>query len=174
MAIPKSQEKEFVDRFHEYTRTLDCVHCGLCIQDCPTYEVTGRESDSPRGRIYLMRGYAEKTIPLSRESLRHLDQCIVCRACETVCPSGIRMGDMMESFRHELNSALPAKGWRHYAARLLLREVVPYRHKIAFLTDLLYVYQRLGIRSLVRKVGELFVRKLVDLDALLPPIPPPK
>ena len=68
-------------------------------QHFPTHAVTGREADSPRGRIYLMRGWAEEQFELTEEATLHLDQCIVCRACEGVCPSGIRMGEMMESFR---------------------------------------------------------------------------
>ena len=95
----KKPEQAFRDRFAEYARTLDCVHCGLCIPHCPTHGVTGREIDSPRGRIYLMRGWAEGRVDLSGEARTHLDQCIVCRACESVCPSGIHMGHMMESFR---------------------------------------------------------------------------
>lgn len=173
MTIPRSLEKEFTARFHEYSRTLDCVHCGLCIPHCPTHEVTGREADSPRGRIYLMRGYAEQTIPLNQETLRHLDQCIVCRACETACPSGIDMGEMMESFRHEMHRVLPRKGWRHYVSRFLLTEVIPHRHRLAALTDLLYLYERLGLRRLIRKLGFLGSRRLRELDALLPPLPSP-
>jgi glycolate oxidase iron-sulfur subunit len=173
MAIPRSQEKEFTERFHEYARTLDCVHCGLCIPDCPTYGVTGREADSPRGRIYLMRGYAERALPLSREALRHLDQCIVCRACETVCPSGIRMGEMMESFRHEIQQALPRRGWRYYVSRFVLRELIPFRHRLAALTDILFLYERVGLRRLFRWLAKRGPRRLAELDALLPPIPAP-
>ena len=79
MSIPEEKELRFKDRFTEYTRTLDCVHCGLCIPHCPTYDLTLRESDSPRGRIYLMRQYAEGQLELGPEVTRHLDQCIVCR-----------------------------------------------------------------------------------------------
>ena len=93
MTITPEREADCRARLHEYTRTLDCVHCGLCIPYCPTYGVSGRESDSPRGRIYLMRGYAEGSIDISHEAERHLDQCIVCRGCETVCPSGVAYGD---------------------------------------------------------------------------------
>ena len=104
-------ESAFTAKFAEYTRTLDCVHCGLCIPHCPTHGITGREADSPRGRIYLMRAWAESTLDLTDEAQLHLDQCIVCRACESVCPSGIRMGEMMESFRHERSAERPARGF---------------------------------------------------------------
>lgn len=173
MAIPRTEERAFQERFEEYTRTLDCVHCGLCIPDCPTQGITGREADSPRGRIHLMRGYAEGSAPFTPESLRHLDQCIVCRNCETVCPSGIQMGEMMESFRHEMHRVLPAKGWRHHLMKFLLSNVVPHRHRIAVLLDLLHYYDRLGLRRAVRWLGEKASPKLVALDRLMPPIPAP-
>ncbi len=173
MAIPKSEEKAFKERFEEYTQTLDCVHCGLCIPDCPTQGITGRESDSPRGRIYLMRGYAEESIPFTPESLKHLDQCIVCRNCETVCPSGIQMGEMMETFRHEMNRTLPHKGWKHHFMKLMLNHVVPSRAKIAFLLDLLYYYDRFKLRKILVGVGSKFSKKLKKMDRLFPPIPKP-
>jgi len=192
VTIPASLEAGFKAKFAEYTRTLDCVHCGLCIQNCPTYGVTGRESDSPRGRIYLMRGYAESDLEISPEARRHLDQCIVCRGCETVCPSGIRMGDMMESFRHEMRRT-PSRRFltrlldrlKDAAARSILMGVLPHRARIAALTDFLYFYDRTGLRRLFRWAARLGSRgpahrffgrlsaRLAGLDGLLPPILPP-
>jgi glycolate oxidase iron-sulfur subunit len=122
-----------------------------------------------------MRAYAEQSAPFTPEALRHLDQCIVCRNCETVCPSGIRMGAMMESFRHEMDSALPRKPLRQHAAKLLLRAVIPHRHRIAALTDLLYLYERSGLRRLVRGLGRRrWLRRLGELDHLLPPMVRPR
>ncbi len=174
MTIPAEQEKEFRNRFHEYTRTLDCVHCGLCIPYCPTHGVTGKEASSPRGRIYLMRGYAEERIELTTEVRKHLDECIVCRACETVCPSGINMAEMMESFRSELDRLRTTKGLRYRIARLLLRHVLPYRDRIAMLSDVLWVYQKTGLKFLVSCVMRLMPRRIASLDGLQPTVPPPK
>ena len=172
MANLKLREKKFKERYESYIQTLDCVHCGLCIPFCPTHGITGRESDSPRGRIYMMRGYAEETMPFTRESLKHLDQCIVCRQCESVCPSGIRMGDMMESFRYEMNNTLPQKGWRFHLSRFLLKHLVPYRRRIAFVTDILSLYDRLGIRRFLNRiVGRLGLSRLRELDDLFPNLP---
>ncbi len=188
MTIPAPLEAGFKAKFAEYTGTLDCVHCGLCIQNCPTYGVTGRESDSPRGRIYLMRGYAESNLEISPEARRHLDECIVCRGCETVCPSGIRMGDMMESFRHEMRRARNPRFFarlldrvKDAAARAVLMGILPHRTRIAALTDLLYFYDRSGLRRLLRWAARIGARgparrisvRLVALDDLLPPILPP-
>lgn len=170
MSIPQEVELRFKDRFAEYTRTLDCVHCGLCIPHCPTYDVTLRESDSPRGRIYLMRQYAEGQLELEPGVTRHLDQCIVCRACETVCPSGIHMGEMMESFREEQRQQSKSTG---RLGRFLLRHVVTRRGRIAALSDLIYLYQRSGLKRCLRWAARKTpglggLSYLLDLEPTIP------
>ena len=82
-----------------YQGTLDCVHCGLCLTNCPTYRMTGRETSSPRGRIYMMRGVAEGALELDQTIADELQLCLGCRACETACPSGVEYGAMLEVAR---------------------------------------------------------------------------
>src|SRR5262247_102458 len=79
-----------------------CIHCGLCLTACPTYRELKIEPDSPRGRIYLMRGLAEGRIAASDPLVGHLDLCLGCRACETVCPAGVPYGRMLEAARGQL------------------------------------------------------------------------
>ena len=77
-----------------------CVHCGFCLQSCPTYLTLEDENDSPRGRILLMRSALEGSLPLADPALQtHIDRCLGCRACETVCPSGVPYGHLLEATR---------------------------------------------------------------------------
>ena len=78
-----------------YARTLDCVHCGLCLPTCPTHQVLGVEADSPRGRIYLMKQVLEGQLP-TRKTQLHLDRCLTCRSCESTCPSGVDYGHLVD------------------------------------------------------------------------------
>ncbi|MEP7064435.1 MAG: heterodisulfide reductase-related iron-sulfur binding cluster [Gemmatimonadota bacterium] len=81
-----------------------CVHCGFCLQACPTYIALGDENDSPRGRIYLMRALVEGELALDDPSVHtHIDRCLGCRACETACPSGVPYGALLEATRATLS-----------------------------------------------------------------------
>ena len=94
-----------------------CVHCGFCLQACPTYVVLEDENDSPRGRLVLMRELLEGAIATDDvPARRHLDRCLGCRACETACPSGVPYGHLLEATRATLTERHPLP----LAARLLL------------------------------------------------------
>ncbi|MDQ7073204.1 MAG: 4Fe-4S dicluster domain-containing protein, partial [Gammaproteobacteria bacterium] len=84
-----------------------CVHCGFCSATCPTYQISGNELDSPRGRIYLIKSALENN-EISQDTVQHLDQCLTCRACETTCPSGVDYGQLVDIGR-ELTE--PQRPW---------------------------------------------------------------
>src|SRR5262245_9898669 len=110
----------------DYELFLDCVHCGLCTSACPTYVELGTEMDSPRGRIYLMRGVVDGRIPLDQDVQKHLDLCLNCRACETACPSGVQYGRLIEPFRNDLvKRGLDAKALPWWQ-RFVIFHVFPY------------------------------------------------
>ena len=97
---------------------MTCVHCGFCLQACPTYLALGDENDSPRGRILLMRSLVEGTLGIDDPDVHtHIDQCLGCRACETACPSGVPYGHLLEATRATLSQARPLP----FVARLILR-----------------------------------------------------
>jgi glycolate oxidase iron-sulfur subunit len=97
---------------------MTCVHCGFCLQACPTYLALGDENDSPRGRILLMRSLVEGTLTIDDPDVHtHIDQCLGCRGCETACPSGVPYGHLLEATRATLSRARPLP----LMARLILR-----------------------------------------------------
>lgn len=100
-----------------------CVHCGFCNATCPTHLVLRDERDGPRGRIYLMKQMLEGETA-GRATLDHLDRCLVCRSCETTCPSGVAYGRLLEIGR-EAGERLGVRSWRERALRRLLRLVLP-------------------------------------------------
>ena len=100
-----------------------CVHCGFCLQACPTYVITSLETESPRGRIALARGLSEGTIEATPNVVQHFDLCLQCRACETACPSGVPYGRIIEGARALVQSRSDRpKSWR-LRATVLARHV---------------------------------------------------
>lgn len=154
-------------------KSLDCVHCGLCLPACPTYELFGREGTSPRGRIYLLRGLAEGEIEATEKVRDDLDLCLVCRACEPVCPSGVRFGEMMEFGRSAYVEPARAGSRKDRARRFAVRHLLPHPARLRPLAWLLRLYQVSGLRGLLQRYGVLkyISEELSARDALLPAIP---
>jgi glycolate dehydrogenase iron-sulfur subunit len=146
-----------------------CVHCGICLPQCPTYRVLEEEMDSPRGRIYLMRAAAEGRTALTPGLARHLDLCLGCRACETACPSGVPFGRLLETTRAELvRAGVRAPETDHGTLRALLA-VLPRPDRLGALARALRVYQRSGLQAAVRGLRLLApFKRLRTLEALLP------
>jgi len=139
-------------RVVEGEKFLDCVHCGLCLNACPTYVELGTEMDSPRGRIYLMRHLEDGTLPLTDDVARHLDLCLGCRACETACPSGVRYGELIEAARVYVETNHERGRWDRLKRRGVLA-VFPHPRRLRLLLAPLYLLEALGILSLLRTVS---------------------
>jgi len=147
-----------------------CVHCGLCLNACPTYRELGVEMDSPRGRIYQMVQVASGRMPVSDTYQEHIDLCLACRACETACPSGVEYGKLVEAARAHLEQAKP-RPWHERAARQFVYGhllVSPALMKLA--GHLTALYQGTGLRRLIRATRLLKpFRRLEQLERLMPP-----
>jgi glycolate oxidase iron-sulfur subunit len=147
-----------------------CVHCGICLPQCPTYRVLGEEMDSPRGRLYLMRATAEGRIPLTETLGRHLDRCLGCRACETACPSGVPFGQLLETTRAQIERH--GRPTHRGAFTTFLYRVFPNPARVGALLTALRVAQATGLRRLARATGLLRrMPGLAAMDAMLPRVP---
>src|ERR1700681_3341828 len=153
--------------YNDYAR---CVHCGLCLNNCPTYKRWGLEADSPRGRIRQMVLVDQGRLPLGDSFVKHIDQCLDCRACETACPSGVEYGKLVEAARAQIEQNYQRPFFSRLARDFVFRGLLPYPRRIAILARLLYVYQRSGLQSLARATGILRLLGLADREKLLPPI----
>lgn len=155
----------------DYEGILDCVHCGICLPQCPSYRVLGLEGDSPRGRIYLMRAAAEGRLGLTPAFVTHMDRCLGCRACETACPSGVPFGRLLEAVRGQIERRVPRPLGRRLLRAAILG-IVPYPRRLGGLLGALRLYQRLGLGRLARRLGLLALFPRLDLlERLLPPLP---
>ena len=161
----------------DYGLFLDCIHCGLCTSACPTYLETGNENDSPRGRIYLMRGVVDGRMAMSDRVRRHLDLCLDCRACETACPSGVQYGRLIEPFRIDLGRADAADhrkpgGWFE---RWVLYGLFPYPRRMAWALWPARVLQSLRLDRLLERTGlpRLLPAPLQRMQRLLPRLKSP-
>ncbi len=136
----------------EEQKLLACVHCGLCLEACPTYTLTGNENDSPRGRIYLMRAVSEgKLEPHSSSFRTHIDRCLGCRACEPVCPAGVEYGQLLEASRATLFAPEIQRGFSYRLLRLVLRHVWLHPQRLRFAFALARGLRNSGLPKLISK-----------------------
>lgn len=148
--------------------SLDCVHCGLCLNVCPTYRLTGREGSSPRGRIYLMRGIAEGRVEAGPTVAEELHFCLGCRACETACPSGVEYGAMLEHARSALVESGARTGPGPRLERWLLAHVVARPRVRGPLFALLRALQVLRLDVAARHLLPRGLRRAVETAPRVP------
>jgi len=153
----------------DYAKSLDCIHCGLCLQTCPTYRLSGVESSSPRGRIHLMRAVGEGRLAPDAGYADELDFCLLCRHCESVCPAGVRFGPMMETARAGASDLRrPATLLGRFARWVGFERVLPSRTLLRLAGSALRFGQATGLlRLLASRLGARG-----EGMRHLPPVPP--
>jgi glycolate oxidase iron-sulfur subunit len=156
-------EKQYLD---------DCVHCGFCLPACPTYVLWGEEMDSPRGRIYMIKKAADGEAQLDKSFRKHMDNCLGCMACMTACPSGVQYDKLIEPARAQIERNIPRNLGERLFRRLLF-ETFPHPARLRWLALPLLVYQKSGLRSLLRAAGieKWLPKRMAAMESLLPDVP---
>src|SRR5664279_1672757 len=131
-----------------------CVHCGLCLNACPTYRELGLEMDSPRGRIYQMVQVAEGA-PITQSYVEHIGLCLACRGCESACPSGVRYGRMVEDARADLEMHTHRGGFARKLRHMVFVRLLQSRTALSVAGTVLYLFERSGLKAGVRGLGQL-------------------
>jgi glycolate oxidase iron-sulfur subunit len=146
-----------------------CVHCGLCLNACPTYRELGLEMDSPRGRIYQMVQIAAGA-PITSSYREHIDLCLACRGCESACPSGVQYGRLVEAARADIETNT-VRPWQSRMLRsLVFKHLLQSPALMTIAGSMIYLYQASGLQRLARGSGLLkLFGKFGRLEQLAPP-----
>ncbi len=157
------------------SKWADCVHCGMCLEACPTYQETGEEQQSPRGRVYLIKAVAEGKIDIDEAFAKSVFDCLDCRACETACPADVQVGGLIEEARGQIRQADPPAGLSGRLERTFLQGVFPHQNRLNTAGSLTKFYQKSGLQTVARKMGLLNVlpAHLREMEAVLPKVEKP-
>jgi glycolate dehydrogenase iron-sulfur subunit len=159
----------------EYRAKLNqCVHCGLCLQACPTYVALGTETDNPRGRISLMRAASAGRLSVNEFNgafADHIRLCLECRACETACPSGVKYGLLVGGARMAVEANRRVGTGERFVRWIGMRQMMPNLQRLKLAARGLWVYQATGAQRLVRRL-DFLPKPLKAMDAIVPTIVP--
>ncbi len=145
-----------------------CVHCGFCLATCPSYRIIGKETDSPRGRIYLMNAINQGIASLDETTTPHFDTCLGCLACVSTCPSGVKYDQLLAAIRPQIERN-QARNFSDKIIRFLIFNLFPYPFRLRLLLPFFWLYQTIGIQKIIRRLGLLkpFPR-LAAMESILP------
>lgn len=138
-----------------------CMHCGMCLAVCPTYDLTKLERSSPRGRIAMIKSVARGEMEMSKTFADEMNFCLDCQACETACPAGVKYGRMVETARVVVDQTKYVSKFNTFIKRLLLRRFVASRSGLKVVSRLLWLYQKSGLQKFVRATGIL---KIISIN----------
>ncbi len=157
----------------DYSVVQQCMHCGLCLPTCPTYDVTKLERNSPRGRIALMRAIADDRLEVSEAFGEEMYFCLGCLACTTACPAGVNYAELFEHARAEIEEkqilAAPKRDLiRWFTVKWLFME----HRRLELMGRVLRLYQQVGLQAAIRRMGlmRLMPRRLQELEAMTPAV----
>lgn len=147
-----------------------CIHCGMCLAVCPTYEMTKNERSSPRGRIKLIKSVARGEMEITPTFAYEMNFCLDCQACETACPAGVKYGSMVEAARVEVDNTAYRSSLYRFIKKLSLKVIVGSKSNLKFVSRLLRYYQNSFIRKLFHKSGvmKIISANLEEIDKLSP------
>ncbi|PLS16163.1 glycolate oxidase [Bacillus sp. M6-12] len=150
----------------------DCVHCGMCLESCPTYEITGQEQHSPRGRVHLIKSVAEGKLQVNEHFMDPVFACLDCRACTTACPADVDVGGLIEEARGQIRQAMPLTGMKGTVSKIFLQGLFPHQDRLNTMGSLLRFYQKSGMQKVVRKTGliNIMPQHLADMEAIMPEV----
>ncbi len=157
----------------DYSVVQQCMHCGLCLPSCPTYDATKLERHSPRGRIALMRAIADDRLEPTKTFADEMYYCLGCLACMSACPAGVDYAELFERARAEAEaSRVLASPGRSLIRTLTLRGLFMDLNRLKILGRVMQLWQGLGLQSAVRALGltRLLPRRLRELEAMTPPV----
>ncbi len=151
-----------------------CVHCGFCLSTCPSYRVIGKETDSPRGRIYMMHDISVGKTALTKATVEHFDSCLGCLACVTTCPSGVEYDKLIADMRPQIERN-HTRSVPETLLRKLIFSIFPYPRRLRLLLRPLQVYQKIGLQDWLRHsllFKRLMPKTIVAMESVLPPLSP--
>src|SRR5262245_45461637 len=159
----------------DYSVVQQCMHCGLCLPTCPTYDATKLERNSPRGRIALMRAIADDRLEVTPAFADEMYFCLGCLACMTACPAGVNYAELFEHARAAAEQSGVLNSARRGVIRgLTLRWLFMDLNRLQLVGHILRLYQSLGLQTFVRKSGllKLLPTRLRELEAMTPAVQP--
>ncbi|MBI4962271.1 MAG: (Fe-S)-binding protein [Desulfomonile tiedjei] len=154
---------------HDYGDVLQCMRCGTCLPTCPTYRTDGIETQSPRGRVAMIKGVIDGRLPASDEFVEHMYHCLDCRNCQTVCPAGVKVGELVLEARHRIEE----HRLQPILKRFMLNHAIQDQKRLSRYMVPLKLYQSTGLQSVIRKSSVLkwISEDLEFMEALLPLLP---